>query len=35
MRKVMINKALEFAKECHGGDCSGHDYEHINRVVET
>ena len=31
----MINKALEFAKECHGGDCSGHDYEHINRVVEN
>ena len=30
---MIVNKALEFAKECHGGDCSGHDYEHILRVL--
>lgn len=31
--EYIVNKALEFAKECHGGDCSGHDYEHILRVL--
>lgn len=29
----VIEKALVFAKECHGGDCSGHDFEHILRVL--
>ena len=33
--KSIVNKALEFAKECHGGDCSGHDYEHILRVLAS
>lgn len=33
--KSIVNKALEFAKECHGGDCSGHDYEHILRVLSN
>ena len=31
--EYIVNQALEFAKECHGGDCSGHDYEHILRVL--
>lgn len=29
----IVEKALEFALTCHGGDCSGHDFEHIVRVL--
>ena len=29
----MVEKALVFAKECHGGDNSGHDFAHILRVL--
>ena len=29
----MVEKALVFAKECHGGDNSGHDIAHILRVL--
>lgn len=29
----IVEKALKFARECHGGDCSGHDFEHILRVL--
>ena len=31
----MIVIALEFARKCHEKDCSGHDWEHIKRVVEN
>jgi len=31
----IIQKALEFAKVCHGGDCSGHDFAHIERVLKN
>lgn len=31
----IISKALAYAKECHGGDCSGHDFEHIVRVLKN
>ena len=29
----IVEKALLFAKECHAGDNSGHDFEHILRVM--
>lgn len=29
----IVVKALDYAKECHAGDCSGHDFEHILRVL--
>lgn len=29
----IISKALGYAQVCHGGDCSGHDFEHILRVL--
>lgn len=31
----IVSKALKFALECHGGDCSGHDFEHIVRVLRN
>ena len=32
---MIINKAFEFVEKCLGNDCSGHDVEHIKRVVEN
>lgn len=29
----IVEKALIFAKVCHDGDSSGHDFEHIRRVL--
>ena len=29
----IVEKALIFAKACHDGDSSGHDFEHIRRVL--
>lgn len=29
----IVEKALTFARECHSGDNSGHDFEHIRRVL--
>lgn len=29
----IISRALDYAKMCHGGDYSGHDFEHILRVL--
>lgn len=31
----LISKALTFALACHSGDCSGHDFEHILRVLKN
>ncbi len=31
----IIQKALDFAKVCHSGDCSGHDFQHIERVLKN
>ena len=32
---MLIEKAFEFVEKCLGNDCSGHDVEHIKRVVEN
>ncbi|MBE6462905.1 MAG: HD domain-containing protein [Alphaproteobacteria bacterium] len=32
---MLINKAFDFMEECLGADNSGHDVEHINRVVKN
>jgi uncharacterized protein len=32
---MLINKAFDFMEECLGADSSGHDVEHINRVVKN
>ncbi len=32
---MLIRKALQFVEKCLGNDCSGHDVEHIKRVVEN
>lgn len=31
----IISRALDYAKACHGGDCSGHDFEHVMRVLKN
>ncbi len=31
----IVEKALAFARECHGGDNSGHDFAHIQRVLSN
>ncbi len=31
----IIEKALDFARACHSGDCSGHDFAHIERVLKN
>ncbi len=31
----IIEKALDFARMCHNGDCSGHDFQHIERVLKN
>lgn len=31
----IISRALDYAKTCHDGDCSGHDFEHILRVLKN
>ncbi len=33
--QIIIKKALAYAAECHGGDCSGHDFAHIERVLQN
>ena len=34
MDEILL-KALNYAQACHGGDCSGHDFEHIKRVLKN
>lgn len=31
----IVEKALDFAKKCHSGDNSGHDFEHVLRVLHN
>ncbi len=31
----IIQKALDFARVCHGRDCSGHDFAHVERVLKN
>lgn len=31
----IVEKSLEFAKRCHSGDNSGHDFEHVLRVLHN
>ena len=32
---MLVDEAFKFVEECHKGDYSGHDLEHIRRVVEN